>query len=220
MGACLEQAALGVKGPDGSQADGRLLADLERLRADVARRRLRIFRSFLARQVRIASPLLVDACGVVALDDASWRLRPPLRWPRRLASHVVVRSPAIDGIGRVRMVDGVVVARPLGGGDRLVMRVAGRSAHMLLRAGPALIGTDDHGGRLRLPGCLSPAQARGLIGSQVEDVYLHAITLDQPYTITAVVADPVGIRTMIEFHAAPIEWRPPWARRWASSLDF
>ena len=84
--------------------------------------------------------------------------------------------------------------------------------HMAWQLGDMSITTHDRGGGLLLPRALGDDERTLLVGAMLDNVFQHPLTSAKPYSITAVLP-PVGNRaTIIEFDAAPTEWRVPWSR--------
>lgn len=193
--------------------DDQLEADLLDLRQHIAERRVRMFRDFTARRVRLASPLLIGACRPGELDDAAWRLAPNPRWPLHQVTSYTVRGWASRSSRR----GPYLVQRPGSAGasaDRLVLRITDRAAHMVLAHDQASVRTDDDGGHLLVCGEMSERDRQGLIGCPLDRVFPHPAVEEQPYIIQRTALDEARHRTLIRFAAAPVEWRMPWARPW------
>lgn len=201
----------------GAYQDPNLMEALDALRLEMDARRLGIFREHIGTRVSLASPLLLDACRPMELDDAAWRLRPPPGWPASPRVQVTVRgwSARSAFLGPVRT--SVSHAEAHGGqrpvvADMLVLRIGARSANMVLRVGETVIHTADHGGRLMLPGIMSPDRREELMTYGLDQAFDHPILVDREYIVRAVTQDAGRMRTIVEFSAAPTEWRLPWAR--------
>lgn len=198
--------------------DDLLAADLVELRAHVAERRLRMFREFTTRRVRLASPLLLDVCRPGELDDAAWRMRPNDQWPLMPVSLHSIRgwSAKASAKGPYRVAVSFLDQDPIEVADRLTLRVTDRSAHMTLVIGRGSIRTMDTGGDLMLPGLMPREQRDVLVGGPLDRVVRHPAVSDRPYVIGAASVDERRNRTLLRFAAAPVEWRMPWARPWES----
>lgn len=198
----------------GKDVDPALAAQLRALHVEMEQRRLGIFREHLARRVCLASPLLLDACREGELDEAVWRLRPSASWPDVLRARVTVRgwSARRGSYGPMRVAldsrEGVEVS------DMLVLTLGARAAHMALRVGETVIHTSDRGGRLMLPGLMPLDRREDLIFMWLERAFAHPILIGRQYRIQSAVLDAPRLRTILEFTAAPSEWRVPWARPW------
>jgi hypothetical protein len=198
-------------------ADRQAAADLRLLDREVAARRLQIFRTCLARRVCLASPLLLDACKPRKIDEALWRLKPAADWPDRPEVDIVIRGRSKrrnirtgsenKKVGRNSQSEGLVM-------DHLALRIADRSAHMIMRFGGIAVHTTDVGGRLITTPSSSPADMRDLIGSSLDRILNHPIAIGKEYWILSAEQTLSGRVTIIEFKAAPTEWRVPWARPW------
>lgn len=195
--------------------DDELAEDLLELRQHIEERRMSMFRDFTARRVRLASPLLIDACRPGELDDGAWRLAPGSQWPMHQISSYTLRGwsarSSRHGPYRFELPDKSRFVN-----DRLVLRVTNRAAHMVLVVDRAAVHTNDSGGMLALPSLVPSDARRSLIGSPLERVFHHPSVAEQPYIIQTAEPDEVRRRTMFRFAAAPMEWRVPWARPWVS----
>lgn len=198
-------------------ADQQAAADLRLLDREVEARRLQIFRTCLARRVCLASPLLLDACEPRKLDEALWRVHPAFDWPDRPEVDIVIRGQSkrrhsksdretsctqLEG-----KTEGVVM-------DHVALRISGRSAHMIMRFGGIAIHTTDLGGRLIAPPLASSSEGRDLVGASLDRVLKHPIVIGKEYWILSAEPTLSGRVTILEFKAAPAEWRVPWARPW------
>ena len=195
--------------------DGRLANELVQLKTDLGTQRLRIFRNHLGRRLRIASPLLLSACGEGELDEAMRRLRPGEKWPFCGPVRLTVRGwssrSAHHGPVRVVTTDaetGMTVTIQ----DQLSLRVTSRSANMVLWLGNRAVRTTDSGGLLFLPRLVNTDEANGMIGRPLGDLFDHPATESGLFPIAAVRPDRSGRRTVAEFVCPPEEWRAPWAR--------
>ncbi|HEX7820250.1 MAG TPA: hypothetical protein VF463_06485 [Sphingobium sp.] len=197
-------------------ADRDLAAALARLKVTTEGERLRVFREYLARTVRIASPLLLEACRPDELDEAVWRLRPGTRWPSSPVSRIMVRgwSAKSAHYGPV-----TVEAVEAGTGeryavmDKLALVVGDRSAHMILAVAGLGIRTNDRGGRLLMPRLLDFDERDQLVGAPLDMAVRHPILNDRQYIIAGVESSVQLLQTQVDFLAPPEEWRVPWARR-------
>lgn len=191
--------------------------ELAALESEVRARRLQIFRTHLARTIRLASPLLIDACRPEELDEAVWRVRPTERWPHGLDPQVVLR----DWSAWTRRRDKNCIhssSRPAGdsffGMDQLVLRIRSNGAHMLFQVGSIALVTAGGGGYLSLPYALDNDQRTGLIGATLDSVFKHPIATDRPYPIVGISPHETSSMTLLRFEASPVEWHVPWARPW------
>jgi hypothetical protein len=188
---------------------------LDDLRADVARRRLNVFRQHAARRVRLASPLLLDACWSDELDQASWRLRPTPRWPTVPTVQTFVRDPShvpVRSCVPSRNAEQSGPARFPFEHDVILLRVSHRSAHMVLRNGDAAMHTADFGGRLCLPWLLASDRCAAFVGGPLDRAFPHPAAYSKDYVVQSATPDVARMRTVLMFTASPIEWRMPWAR--------
>lgn len=195
--------------------DPDLTRTLAELRVSVERTRLTVFRQHTSRRIRLASPLLLDACRREDIDEASWRLRPPARWPTLPTAQTYIRTQVVDHdqYPANQVVDGsdrLPVFRV--GCDVIILRLSDRSAHMVLRNGHTSLRTDDFGGCLLLPGILAADRREALVGGELERAFPHPAARQQGYVIKSADIDTAQGRTVIVFSADPIEWRMPWAR--------
>lgn len=173
--------------------------------------RLDVFRQHLGERVRLASPLLLDACDAEDLDDAVEHLVPDAAWPDRLLVRISL-PPNCAGIsGRGRVYD-VVNGKLSPTADRLCVRIEDRSVHMTLRFGAICLTTADWGGRLVLPGMRSIRERDEWVGARLDHVFQHPIVNHRQYSITSARQDAKCIKTVVEFAAPPVEWRVPWSR--------
>ncbi|MEO7469113.1 MAG: hypothetical protein ABIV36_19020, partial [Sphingobium limneticum] len=154
-------------------ADRQAAADLRLLDREFAARRLQIFRTCLARRVCLASPLLLDACNRRKLDEALWGMRPAIDWPDRPEVDLVIRgrsrrrrnptnAEAAPGPSKGQAGDLVM--------DYLSLRIADRSAHMIMRFGGLAVHTTDLGGRILTPPLDAWIDQRELIGSSLDRI--------------------------------------------------
>ncbi|WP_206240479.1 hypothetical protein [Novosphingobium terrae] len=173
--------------------------------------RLQLFREWLARNVCLASPLLLDACAARRLDIAMWRLTPSDEWPAKVGVSTLLNGlenkghPGVSAWGRTPLAQDAYGAR------HIILHIDGRSAHMEMRVGPTLIRTSDRGGSVILP-ISSAVERYDLIGSPLSSAVKHPITQDRRYLITGIGHHPATGRQMIDFMANPEQWRVPWAR--------
>lgn len=200
-----------------SKADMEMLVQLSRPENRSAGSRLRIFRDWLARNVCLASSLLLNACMPDELDDAFWRLWPPPAWPGRRQVQTMITG--MRGREDRYVSDRFVIvedpsAQPSAMIDRIGVRVSSRSAHMVLRTGEVIITTSDEGGRMSVPRELDPRKRSALEGLMLDAVLRHPILNGQPYEIISVRPARTPGRSVIEFGVAPEEWRVPWNRPW------
>lgn len=189
--------------------------ELKALAQEIDARRLQIFRKHLSRTIRLASPLLIDATTPAELDEAVRQLRPSRAWPAGSDIRKMVRGWHRIGVRRKgeRLFNfDKLIDRAFGSGDRLAIIVGRRGMHMAWEAGGTSITTHDRGGALLLPHALGEDERKDLIGSSLDEVFSHPLTIDRPYAITQILP-PVGSRaTIVEFSAAPEEWRVSWCR--------
>ncbi|MFZ2995540.1 hypothetical protein [Sphingobium sp.] len=200
-----------------SEADKEMLDELSRLKEQDEQQRLRIFRDCLARNVCLASPLLLDATKAEELDRANWRLRPGPAWPLRGRVQSLVRG--LSGGGRPPGPSEFVIVDEHTGEtvqvmDQLVLRMTRRSAHMSLRIGQIVIRTEDDGGVLSVPHLLDPAESDAITGISVDAILRHPILIGKSYPIIRVRAARERPRSLIDFAAPPMEWFVPWNRPW------
>ncbi|MCC4254745.1 MAG: hypothetical protein AB1431_01220 [Pseudomonadota bacterium] len=201
-----------------SNADRQAAADLRLLDREFAARRLQIFRTCLARRVCLASPLLLDACKGRKLDEALWGMRPAIDWPDRPEVDLVIRSRSRRRGHPTTQVDTSLGPSGSKAGDlvmdHLALRIADRSVHMIMRFGGMAVHTTDLGGRVLTPPLDSWVDKRELVGFSLERILKHPVAEGRDYWILSVEPTLSGRVTIVEFKAAPIEWRVPWARPW------
>ena len=191
--------------------------ELAALNIEFRARQLQVFRSHLARSIRLASPLLLDACTPQELDEAVWRVKPNERWPLGADARVMVRGWSVKSrrYDRERV---IAVNRVTGERfevmDHLVVRIGINAAHMMLRVGELSIVTRERGGVLSLPRGLGSAERAACIGATLDTTVEHPILTGQPYSIIKATSPPGTAMTLLKFVAPPVEWRVPWARPW------
>lgn len=191
--------------------------ELAALNIEFRARQLQVFRSHLARSIRLASPLLVDACTPQELDEAIWRVKPYEHWPHGPDARVTLRgwSATSRRYDRERV---AAVNRVTGERfevmDQLVVRIGRNAAHMMFRIGELSIITREGGGVLSLPRGLQPAEREGLVGATLDMTVEHPILMGRPYSIIEATRPPSSDMTLLKFVAPPVEWRVPWARPW------
>lgn len=197
--------------------DGPTLVELKALDVEVCARRTQIFRNHLARTIRLASPLLVEACNPKELDDAVWRAKPSSDWPNGHEQRVTMRgwSAASRRHNRRRThAFNELTGESFEILDKLAVRIGRSSVHMSLSMGSISIVTSDRGGYLLLPGVIEAEHRLELIGATLDRLVELPITARRPYSIMAIVPSPEAGTTLIKFGAAPVEWWVPWARPW------
>ena len=191
--------------------------ELATLALEVGARRVQIYRSHLARSIRLASPLLIDACTSQELDEATWRVKPSADWPHGPDGRIAVRGWSASGRRhdrqRVRAVNRMTGER-FEMMDKLVLRMGANTAHMVLSIGSLAIITRRRGGILSLPRVLGDAERVALVGAMLDRAVEHPILVGRPYPIVEVAPPRSARMTLIRFEAAPAEWRVPWARPW------
>ncbi|WP_068094090.1 hypothetical protein [Novosphingobium rosa] len=194
-------------------ADWLATARMHELRREFSAHHLGIFREYLVNRIRLASPLLLDAVRPSRLDEVIMKLIPPGDWPVRLDVDAVILSGSRRHrrSGGLASPDGTDLADHLKV-ERLVLRFAGRSAHMTMRLGSMSLHTSDQGGRIVAPGIGSKARHRDLIGRELFSVFRHQVAEGMPYRIVKAESSACEKVTIVEFEARPIEWRVPWGR--------
>lgn len=194
-----------------------MLGELSRLSASSAGKRLQIFRECLSRNICLASPMLLRACRPDELDEAVWGLRPPHGWP--LHGRIRIKVRGLEGrhsrhgpVGY--LIDDERTGQRIEIMDQVALRLSWRMAHMTLKVGEAVVSTKDDGGQLSIPRALGPSEGRALEGRPVESVIDHPALAGATYTITGARPGLIPSRSLIDFAAAPEEWRVPWRRPW------
>ena len=191
--------------------------ELATLALEVRARRVQIYRNHLARSIRLASPLLIDACTSQELDEAAWRVKPSRHWPQGPDGRIAVRGWSAvsrrDDRKRVSAVNRMTGER-FEVLEKLVLRMGSNTAHMMLSVGSLSIVTRLRGGILSLPGVLADAERADLVGATLDRAVEHPILVGRPYPIVEVPRPRSARMTLIRFEAAPVEWRVPWARPW------
>ncbi|MEC3950136.1 hypothetical protein [Sphingobium sp. HWE2-09] len=191
--------------------------ELATLDLEVRARRLQIYRSHLARSIKLASPLLIDACTPQELDEAAWRVKPSPHWPQGPDGRIVVRgwSASSRRYDRQRV---NVVNRTSGERfevmDKLVLRMDRNTAQMVLSSGSLVIMTKQRGGVLYLPRALVESERVDLLGAMLDRAVEHPILVGRAYPIVEVPPPHSRRMTLVRFLAPPVEWRVPWARPW------
>jgi hypothetical protein len=192
-------------------------SELGELERDIRKRRKRVFQNHLARTIRLASPLLLDACTKDELDEVVWRMEPGDSWPNRRGQRATIRGWS----ARSRRHDrGHMVAmnRLTGEGfavlDLLTLRIGRNAMHMAFRIGTISIATFGRGGCLTMPRPLDDGPLPELVGAPLDSVVALPIVTDRPYGIVSVLPVPMERSVLIQFDAAPTEWSVPWARPW------
>lgn len=204
------------RGPQ-ARIDAPTLAELKALDVEIYARRTQIFRNHLARTIRLASPLLVDACEPKELDDAAWRAKPGWDWPNGREQRVMVRGWSTASRHRFRkrtQAFNELTGETFEVLDQLALRIGRSSVHMSLSIGSVCIMTSNRGGFLMLPGLIETEHRQGLIGATLDRLIRIPITAQRPYSIISIAPSPKAGTTLVRFEAAPVEWWVPWARPW------
>ena len=160
------------------------------------------FRSFLAPTVTHASPLLLDACSVWAVDlDAMLnRLRPPAGWPhgtspKRSWRPLPPRPPRVLGRGLV--------------GHRVQVLVGGSTLEVRTWLGDAFACTADERLSLWLTQRMPETVVDGMLGRELASVIDHPVLRLRPYRVLG--GCSIGHGTVIDAAAPPVQYRLPWA---------
>lgn len=194
-----------------------MMRELGQLGSDTEGERLRIFRDYLASTICLASPLLLDACKPDELDEAFWRLRPNPCWPKRSRVQTRINGRQCESRHGQKMGFKAIemdTNQQFGAIEQLVLRVSPPSAHMVLKIGSLVLRTQDRGGSLSIPRHLTSAESEALFYAELDAVFGHPICDGRYYPIVGVKRAIRQPRSLIEFAAAPQEWRVPWARPW------
>lgn len=203
--------------PQQPRIDVKTKLELNNLDREFRARRNQVFHNHLARTIRLASPLLIDACTKDELDEAVWRMKPETNWPDGGEPRATVRgwSAKSRRYDRQRMVAlNRLTGESFAALDQLALRMTQNTMHMIFRIGSISIVTSGRGGCLSIPRLVDDGHLSELEGATLDRAIALPIITDRPYVILSVVQAPADHSTLIQFEAAPVEWWVPWGRPW------
>lgn len=156
------------------------------------------FRHYLAPQVALASPLLLDAAAAwgIDLNTAMRRMRPPTGWPYagRRATWTS-RAPRVEAVGAI--------------GDPVQVTLLGSALEVRTWLGEGFVHTNDGGLQLWLDGAMPDALQSSLPGRELATVVSHPLLALRPYPIIR--AASLGKATMIEAEAPHVPYSLSWS---------
>lgn len=205
------------RSPQRPRIDVKTKLELNDLDREFRARRKQVFHNHLARTIRLASPLLINACTKDELDEAVWRLKPGTNWPDGSEPRATVRGWSAKSRrhdrGQVAALNHLT-GESVSGLDQLAFRMTPNTMHMMFRIGSISIVTSGRGGYLSIPRLLDDGHLPELVGARLDCAVALPIVTDRDYVILSVVPAPTDCSILIQFEAAPVEWWVPWGRPW------